>query len=76
MVLHWHTGADQPQKTTTKIRDMKTLKSTTFHGNHLFYWESLGSQVEIEFNGDFSQDRVSFRAQYWARERGGQMGNS
>ncbi|XP_075691204.1 A disintegrin and metalloproteinase with thrombospondin motifs 13 isoform X2 [Rhinoderma darwinii] len=54
------------------IRDMKTLKSTAFHGNNLFYWESLGSQVEIEFNGDFSQDRVSVRAQYWARERGRQ----
>ncbi|XP_044162017.1 A disintegrin and metalloproteinase with thrombospondin motifs 13 [Bufo gargarizans] len=54
------------------IRDMKTLKSSAFHGNNLFYWESLGSQVEIEFNGDFSQERVSFRAQYWARERGRQ----
>ncbi|OCT67000.1 A disintegrin and metalloproteinase with thrombospondin motifs 13-like [Xenopus laevis] len=50
------------------IRDMKTLKSTGFHGNHLFYWESTGSRAEIEFHGDFSKDRVSFRAQYWARE--------
>ncbi|XP_031747422.1 A disintegrin and metalloproteinase with thrombospondin motifs 13 isoform X1 [Xenopus tropicalis] len=49
------------------IRDMKSLKSTGFHGNHLFYWESAGSRAEIEFHGDFSKDRVSFRAQYWAR---------
>lgn len=50
------------------IRDMKSLKTVTFHGNHLFYWESTASRAEIEFQGDFSQDRVSFRAQYWTLE--------
>ncbi|XP_073496338.1 A disintegrin and metalloproteinase with thrombospondin motifs 13 isoform X1 [Phyllobates terribilis] len=65
-------GQNETNSNYILIRDMKTLKSTAFHGNHLFYWESLGSQAEIEFNGDFSQDRVSVRAQYWARERGRQ----
>ncbi|XP_077140460.1 A disintegrin and metalloproteinase with thrombospondin motifs 13 isoform X1 [Ranitomeya variabilis] len=65
-------GHNETNSNYILIRDMKTLKSTAFHGNHLFYWESLGSQAEIEFNGDFSQDRVSVRAQYWARERGRQ----
>uniref|UniRef100_A0A8C5PLW8 ADAM metallopeptidase with thrombospondin type 1 motif 13 n=1 Tax=Leptobrachium leishanense TaxID=445787 RepID=A0A8C5PLW8_9ANUR len=47
------------------IRDLKT--STAFHGNHLFYWESVGSQVEMEFHGEFAKEKVSFRAQYWAQ---------
>ncbi|XP_068105317.1 A disintegrin and metalloproteinase with thrombospondin motifs 13 isoform X2 [Hyperolius riggenbachi] len=52
------------------IRDMRNMKSTAFHGNNLFYWESEGSWAEVEFNGDFSQDRVSFRAQYFAKTKG------
>lgn len=74
MYMDLNLGHNQTHSNYILIRDMKTLKSSAFHGNTLFYWESLGSQVEIEFNGDFSQDRVSFRAQYWARERGRQTG--
>ncbi|XP_056396024.1 A disintegrin and metalloproteinase with thrombospondin motifs 13 isoform X2 [Hyla sarda] len=73
LYMDLNSGHNQTDSNYILIRDMKTLKSSAFHGNHLFYWESLGSQVEIEFNGDFSQDRVSFRAQYWAKERGRQM---
>ncbi|XP_018419210.1 PREDICTED: A disintegrin and metalloproteinase with thrombospondin motifs 13 [Nanorana parkeri] len=63
-------GTNKTQSDYILIWDMKSMKSTAFHGNHLFYWESTGSRAEVEFNGDFSQDRVSFRAQYWAKERG------
>ncbi|PIO38803.1 hypothetical protein AB205_0160720 [Aquarana catesbeiana] len=63
-------GTNKTQSDYILIRDMKSMKSTAFHGNNLFYWESKGSRAEVEFNGDFSQDRVSFRAQYWAKERG------
>ncbi|KAM3912063.1 A disintegrin and metalloproteinase with thrombospondin motifs 13 [Leptodactylus fuscus] len=72
LYMDLNSGHNETHSNYILIRDMKTLKPTAFHGNNLFYWESLGSQVEIEFNGDFSQDRVSFRAQYWARERGRQ----
>lgn len=60
--------ANQTQANNILIRDIKTLKTVTFHGNNLFYWESTGSRADIEFQGDFSQDRVSFRAQYWTLE--------
>ncbi|XP_063791919.1 A disintegrin and metalloproteinase with thrombospondin motifs 13 isoform X2 [Pseudophryne corroboree] len=62
------TGANKTHPNFILIRDMKTLKSSAFHGNNLFYWESTGSQAEIDFNSDFSQERVSFRAQYWAKK--------
>ncbi|XP_071980737.1 A disintegrin and metalloproteinase with thrombospondin motifs 13 isoform X2 [Engystomops pustulosus] len=73
LYMDLNSGHNETHSNYILIRDMKTLKSTAFHGNNLFYWESLGSQAEIEFNGDFSQDRVSFRAQYWASGRGRQM---
>ncbi|KAM5146643.1 A disintegrin and metalloproteinase with thrombospondin motifs 13 [Mantella aurantiaca] len=63
-------GTNKTQSDYILIRDMKSMKSTAFHGNNLFYWESTGSRAEVEFNGDFSEDRVSFRAQYLAKEKG------
>ncbi|KAM4696014.1 A disintegrin and metalloproteinase with thrombospondin motifs 13 [Rhinophrynus dorsalis] len=68
LYMDLETATNKSHSSYILIRDMKTLKSTAFHGNNLFYWESLGSRAEIEFHGDFSQDRVAFRAQYWARE--------
>ncbi|XP_075041887.1 A disintegrin and metalloproteinase with thrombospondin motifs 13 isoform X2 [Mixophyes fleayi] len=65
------TGANETRSNFILIRDMNTLKSTAFHGNNLFYWESSRSRAEIEFHGDFSQERVSFRAQYWAKKQKG-----
>ncbi|XP_053551372.1 A disintegrin and metalloproteinase with thrombospondin motifs 13 [Bombina bombina] len=62
-------GSNETHSNYILIRDMRSLKSTAFHGNHLFYWKSTGSRAEIEFHGDFSQDRVSFKAKYWAREQ-------
>ncbi|KAM9324233.1 A disintegrin and metalloproteinase with thrombospondin motifs 13 [Gastrophryne carolinensis] len=68
--MNLETGTNGTESDHILIRDMKSLKSTAFHGNNLFYWDSTGSQADIEFNGDLSQDRVSFRAQYWAKEMG------
>ncbi|XP_069465451.1 A disintegrin and metalloproteinase with thrombospondin motifs 13 isoform X2 [Ambystoma mexicanum] len=62
------TEANETEANYILIRDMKNLKTVTFHGNHLFYWESVASRVEIEFHGNFSEDRVRFRAQYWTVE--------
>ncbi|XP_075434943.1 A disintegrin and metalloproteinase with thrombospondin motifs 13 isoform X2 [Ascaphus truei] len=70
LYMDLETGSNKTHSNYILIRDMKNLKTTAFHGNHLFYWESEGNRAEIEFHGDFSQDRVSFRAQYWARELG------
>ncbi|KAH0615384.1 hypothetical protein JD844_004567 [Phrynosoma platyrhinos] len=56
-------GTNQTSSGYILIRDVKTMKTATFWGNQLFYWESTGSRAEIEFSMDF--DSVSFRAEYW-----------
>ncbi|XP_030063567.1 A disintegrin and metalloproteinase with thrombospondin motifs 13 isoform X1 [Microcaecilia unicolor] len=65
LYMDLQTEVNQTQPNYILIRDMRTLKTTAFHGNNLFYWEATGSRAELEFHGDFSQDRISFRAQYW-----------
>ncbi|KAM8934321.1 A disintegrin and metalloproteinase with thrombospondin motifs 13 [Pelodytes ibericus] len=69
MYMDLETGSNKTHSSYILIRDLKTLRSMAFHGNHLFYWESLGSQAEIEFHGEFSKERVSFRAQYWVQNQ-------
>ncbi|XP_005990670.1 A disintegrin and metalloproteinase with thrombospondin motifs 13 isoform X2 [Latimeria chalumnae] len=46
------------------IHDTGAMKTAAFHGNHLFFWQSVGSRAEIEFHGDFGGKR-RFRAEYW-----------
>ncbi|KAG8142034.1 hypothetical protein E2320_006668 [Naja naja] len=57
LVVNTHTN-------TLIIRDVESLRTTVFHGNRLFYWESTGSRAEIEFNQALANG--SFRAEYWA----------
>ncbi|XP_053138633.1 A disintegrin and metalloproteinase with thrombospondin motifs 13 [Hemicordylus capensis] len=54
---------NQTHSNYISIRDVNTMRTTLFHGNQLFYWESTGSRAEIEFNKDF--DDIRFRAEYW-----------
>uniref|UniRef100_A0A452HFX3 Peptidase M12B domain-containing protein n=1 Tax=Gopherus agassizii TaxID=38772 RepID=A0A452HFX3_9SAUR len=59
------TQNNQTHSNYISIRDVNAMKTTVFRGKQLFFWESTGSQVEIEFNEGITEDRVSFRAEYW-----------
>ncbi|XP_026542486.1 A disintegrin and metalloproteinase with thrombospondin motifs 13 [Notechis scutatus] len=56
--------ANETHSSYISIRDVQSLRTTVFHGNRLFYWESIGSRAEIEFNQALAN--ASFRAEYWA----------
>uniref|UniRef100_A0A2K5P6C5 ADAM metallopeptidase with thrombospondin type 1 motif 13 n=2 Tax=Cercocebus atys TaxID=9531 RepID=A0A2K5P6C5_CERAT len=47
------------------IRDIHSLRTTTFHGQQVLYWESESSQAEMEFSEDFLKAQASLRGQYW-----------
>ncbi|XP_054853580.1 A disintegrin and metalloproteinase with thrombospondin motifs 13 isoform X2 [Eublepharis macularius] len=55
--------ANQMHSNYILIRDVNTMKTSVFCGNQLFYWQSTGNRVEIEFNKDFTN--IRFRAEYW-----------
>ncbi|XP_053774917.1 A disintegrin and metalloproteinase with thrombospondin motifs 13 isoform X2 [Desmodus rotundus] len=55
------------------IRDIHSLKTVTFRGQHALYWESEGSQAEMEFSQGFLETHARLRGQYWtlqSRARG------
>ncbi|XP_032094423.1 A disintegrin and metalloproteinase with thrombospondin motifs 13 isoform X1 [Thamnophis elegans] len=64
MYVEFQTTANETHSSYISIRDIESLRTTVFHGNRLFYWESVGSRAEIEFNQALAN--VSFRAEYWA----------
>ncbi|XP_064324798.1 A disintegrin and metalloproteinase with thrombospondin motifs 13 isoform X4 [Phalacrocorax carbo] len=50
------------------VRDINTMKTMVFHGKQQFFWQSTGSQAEIEFHENVKDHRTSFRAEYRAIE--------
>ncbi|XP_055670315.1 A disintegrin and metalloproteinase with thrombospondin motifs 13 isoform X4 [Falco peregrinus] len=50
------------------VRDVSTMKTMVFHGKHQFFWESTGSQAEIEFHENVNDRWTSFWAEYHAIE--------
>ncbi|XP_058015543.1 A disintegrin and metalloproteinase with thrombospondin motifs 13 [Ahaetulla prasina] len=62
--VEFQTTANETHSSYISIRDVESLRTTIFHGNRLFYWESIGSRAEIEFNQALAN--ISFRAEYWA----------
>ncbi|NWI12376.1 ATS13 metalloproteinase, partial [Crypturellus soui] len=42
--------SNRTQSNYVLIRDVNTMKMMVFHGKQQFFWESTGSQVEIEFH--------------------------
>uniref|UniRef100_A0A8B9R7Q9 A disintegrin and metalloproteinase with thrombospondin motifs 13 n=2 Tax=Anas platyrhynchos TaxID=8839 RepID=A0A8B9R7Q9_ANAPL len=50
------------------IRDVSTMKTMVFHGRQQFFWQSTGSQAEIEFHENIKEHRTSFWAEYHAAE--------
>ncbi|XP_055988649.1 A disintegrin and metalloproteinase with thrombospondin motifs 13 [Sorex fumeus] len=59
------TGATGPEASYVSIRDLHRPRTTTFHGQRALYWESEGSQVEMEFSPGFLQAQASLQGQYW-----------
>ncbi|XP_004613472.2 A disintegrin and metalloproteinase with thrombospondin motifs 13 [Sorex araneus] len=59
------TGATGTEASYVSIRDLHQLRTTTFHGQRALYWESEGSQVEMEFSPGFLQAQASLHGQYW-----------
>uniref|UniRef100_A0A673VSP9 ADAM metallopeptidase with thrombospondin type 1 motif 13 n=1 Tax=Suricata suricatta TaxID=37032 RepID=A0A673VSP9_SURSU len=47
------------------IRDIHSLKTGTFRGQQALYWESEGSQAEMEFSRGFMEAGASLRGLYW-----------
>lgn len=48
-----------------QIRDTHSLRTTTFHGQQALYWESEGSEAEVEFSQGFLEAHASLQGQYW-----------
>lgn len=51
-----------------QIRDVSTMKTTVFRGKQQFFWQSTGSQAEIEFHENVKDHQTSFWAEYHAAE--------
>ncbi|XP_036117570.1 A disintegrin and metalloproteinase with thrombospondin motifs 13 [Molossus molossus] len=54
------------------IRDIHSLKTMTFRGQQSLYWESEGSQAEMEFSQGFLETHARLRGQYWTLHSGAQ----
>ncbi|XP_064891764.1 A disintegrin and metalloproteinase with thrombospondin motifs 13 isoform X2 [Columba livia] len=50
------------------VRDVSTMKTMVFHGKQQFFWQSTGSQAEIEFHENVKDYQTSFWAEYYAIE--------
>lgn len=55
---------------SSQIRDIHSLRTTAFHGQQTLYWESEGSQAEMEFSQGFLDAHTSLRGQYWTLQKG------
>nr|KAF6482915.1 ADAM metallopeptidase with thrombospondin type 1 motif 13 [Rousettus aegyptiacus] len=71
--LATHTGAGPggAEASYVLIRDIHSLRTTTFQRQQAIYWESEGSQAEMEFSQGFLQTH-SLRGQYWTLHSGAQ----
>ncbi|XP_006863888.1 PREDICTED: A disintegrin and metalloproteinase with thrombospondin motifs 13 [Chrysochloris asiatica] len=63
------TGTKGSKASDISIRDIHSLRISTFRGQQLLYWESRGSQVEVEFSEGFLEAHASLRGQYWTLYR-------
>nr|XP_044634390.1 A disintegrin and metalloproteinase with thrombospondin motifs 13 [Equus asinus] len=75
LVTNRATGTEGTDASYILIRDIHSLRTTTFRGQQALYWESEGSRAEMEFSQGFLEAQASLRGQYWtlrsrAQERG------
>ncbi|XP_013362013.1 PREDICTED: A disintegrin and metalloproteinase with thrombospondin motifs 13 isoform X2 [Chinchilla lanigera] len=47
------------------IRDAHSTRTTTLHGQQALYWESEGSEAEVEISKDFLEGHARLRGHYW-----------
>ncbi|XP_028342770.1 A disintegrin and metalloproteinase with thrombospondin motifs 13-like [Physeter macrocephalus] len=59
------TRTEETDSSYILIRDIHSLRTTTFRGQQTLYWESEGSQAEMEFSQGFLEAHTSLRGQYW-----------
>ncbi|XP_064027482.1 A disintegrin and metalloproteinase with thrombospondin motifs 13 isoform X5 [Pogoniulus pusillus] len=50
------------------VRDVGTMRTVVFRGGQQFFWQSTGSQAEIEFHDSVGAHQSSFWAEYQAVE--------
>ncbi|KAF6326872.1 ADAM metallopeptidase with thrombospondin type 1 motif 13 [Rhinolophus ferrumequinum] len=65
LATHMGTGTEGTGASYILIRDIQSLRTTTFRRQQALYWESEGSQAEIEFSQGFLETHGSLRGQYW-----------
>ncbi|XP_037347291.1 A disintegrin and metalloproteinase with thrombospondin motifs 13 [Talpa occidentalis] len=70
LVTDTHPSAEETNSSYILIRDTHSLKTRTFHGPRALYWESEGSQAELEFSQGFLEAHASLRGHYWTLQPG------
>ncbi|XP_015449622.1 A disintegrin and metalloproteinase with thrombospondin motifs 13 [Pteropus alecto] len=64
LATHTDTGPEGTDASYILIRDLHSLRTATFRRQQALYWESEGSQAEMEFSQGFLETH-SLRGQYW-----------
>ncbi|XP_029392628.1 A disintegrin and metalloproteinase with thrombospondin motifs 13 [Mus pahari] len=59
------TASEGTNANYVSIRDIHSLRTTTFWGQQVLYWESEGSEAELEFSPGFLEAHASLQGQYW-----------
>ncbi|XP_036039161.1 A disintegrin and metalloproteinase with thrombospondin motifs 13 isoform X1 [Onychomys torridus] len=59
------TASERTNTNYVSIRDIHSLRTTTFWGQQTLYWESEGSEAELEFSPGFLEAHASLQGQYW-----------
>ncbi|XP_038191995.1 A disintegrin and metalloproteinase with thrombospondin motifs 13 isoform X1 [Arvicola amphibius] len=59
------TASERINANYISIRDIHSLRTTTFWGQQALFWESEGSEAELEFSPGFLEARASLQGQYW-----------
>ncbi|KAG8509453.1 A disintegrin and metalloproteinase with thrombospondin motifs 13 [Galemys pyrenaicus] len=70
LVAHPEPGTEGTNASYVSVRDSHSLHTRTFHGPQALYWESEGSQAELEFSPGFLEARASLRGRFWTLQPG------
>ncbi|XP_029059231.1 A disintegrin and metalloproteinase with thrombospondin motifs 13 [Monodon monoceros] len=65
LAMDMGTRTEETDSSYILIRDIHSLRTMTFRGQQTLYWESEGSQAEMEFSQGFLEAHTSLRGQYW-----------
>ncbi|XP_075840726.1 A disintegrin and metalloproteinase with thrombospondin motifs 13-like [Microtus pennsylvanicus] len=59
------TASERINANYVSIRDIHSLRTTTFWGQQALFWESESSEAELEFSPGFLEAHASLQGQYW-----------